>query len=123
MKASPSFLLVEDHEQFAAVLRRTIERYCPEATVSHCATLSEALSCDAPLDLVLLDLHLPDNEDTTSIRRVKERHPQALVAVMTGADDIGVEELMDAGADAVLLKRWQMERFANALRDVVARAS
>jgi hypothetical protein len=41
---------------------------------------------------------------------------------MTGADDIGVEELMDAGADAVLLKRWQMERFANALRDVVARA-
>lgn len=123
MEASNRLILVvEDHALFAGMLVRTIQRLAPGAEVRHCASLSEALSQEqASVALVLLDLRLPDSDDLSSLARVRQRYPDARIVVVTGDDGISVGDAVAAGADDVLLKRWDVERFAQDLAHVLSK--
>lgn len=115
-------LVVEDHALFAGMLVRTIQRLVSGAEVRRCASLSEALS-QAPdsAALVLLDIRLPDSDDLSSLARVRQHYPSARIVVVTGDDAIGIDDVIAAGADDVLLKRWDVERFAQDLGHVLSK--
>ena len=75
-----------------------------------------------PLDLILLDLGLPD-EDGYEILRELRRRPQfagTLVVVITGHVSLGeMRKAQDAGFDGFIGKPLQVDRFPDQLRRIL----
>ena len=101
-------LLVEDNPGDALLLREALYAVAPPGfAVTHVATLQEALAQvqKGSMDVVLLDLSLPDSQQLEPLRRVHDAAPRLPVVVLTGLDDeaMGVESLR-VGAQDYLVK-------------------
>jgi diguanylate cyclase (GGDEF)-like protein len=101
-------LLVEDNPGDARFVREVLlEDAGSDFHLSHVPTVAAALDRLAiePVDVVLLDLSLPDETGLNTVRRVVAGTADASVVVMTGAGD---EELgraaLQAGAQDYLVK-------------------
>jgi two-component system, cell cycle sensor histidine kinase and response regulator CckA len=101
-------LLVEDSPsvvyQIKSLLTRSTE---PLFEVEHSADLGSALEriADEGIDLVLLDLGLPDSEGLETFRRMQERAVNAAMVVFTGVDDEKLAfEALRQGAQDYLVK-------------------
>jgi DNA-binding NtrC family response regulator len=88
MKHAASILLVDDDVAFRHVLSGELERlgFC----VASVATGAEALRmlADAPREIVLLDLRLPDMSGLDVLRAVREANPGTEVIMLTGHGSI-----------------------------------
>jgi DNA-binding NtrC family response regulator len=77
----------------------------------------EAISrADGPFDIVVLDLRLPDVNDLTLLRRVRQLLPDAFVLLMTafGTPEI-IAEARALGAQGVLSKPFALEDLSRLL--------
>jgi DNA-binding NarL/FixJ family response regulator len=109
-------LLVDDH----ALVRMSVVSLC--ATVSKDLQVIEATSLAAALtlyeryedsiDLVLLDLNLPDSKGFAAIQMLKRRFPRSRIVVLSGAFDdavaaeacvLGAEKFLPKGSDPAVL--------------------
>lgn len=70
----------------------------------------------APFDVVVLDLRLPDMDDLTLLRQVRESLPGAFVLLMTafGTPEI-IDEAEALGARGVLNKPFELEELTRLL--------
>ena len=102
-------LLVDDH----ALVRMSVINLC--AAVSRDIEVLEATSLAAALalyaryedsiELVLLDLNLPDSKGFAALQMLKRRHPHSRIVVLSGAfDDAVSAEACVLGADKFLHK-------------------
>jgi DNA-binding NtrC family response regulator len=73
-----------------------------------------AMSESAPLEIVLLDLRLPDSDDLSLLRRLRSLAPAACIIVMTahGTQEIA-ERAMDLGAFTVVGKPFELTELAS----------
>jgi two-component system KDP operon response regulator KdpE len=73
------------------------------------------------LDVVLLDLKLPDSSDLGLLRRIRESAPGCRVILMTahGTPEV-MEEARRAGAFTALNKPFDMARMVGLVRDATA---
>jgi DNA-binding response OmpR family regulator len=116
-------LVVEDDR----VLRETLARSLSEAghRVDVAATLFEAeqLWEYQPLDVILLDLNLPDGNALDGLRRARARGDRTPVMVLTARNrtDERIAGL-DAGADDYLGKPFELDEVEARLRALVRRA-
>ena len=81
-----NILLIEDHAACAEGFLCLMEAYLPEATVAHCTTLHDAIAAlqeDAPYDVIVLDLGLPDAKETESVRVLVRLAPTIPIIVYT----------------------------------------
>jgi DNA-binding NtrC family response regulator len=96
-------LIVEDNPGDAALIRRTLHSVkSREFQISHVRQLSAALECiHRYLDVVLLDLNLPDSQDLETLHRLREREPNLPIIVVTGIEDRrkAVEALANGAQD------------------------
>jgi len=101
-------LLVEDNSGDALLLREMFRKERPGSfQLTHVLTLSEALVLLAKggIDIVLLDLGLPDGHGIDTVRRVHAIAPGVALIVLTGLDDEGLAaEAMKEGAQDYLIK-------------------
>jgi DNA-binding NarL/FixJ family response regulator len=112
-------LLADDDKRYAAALRLLIEEQ-PELTVVALAfdgletiTLADELDPDA----VVVDLHMPNMDGVTAIRKLREDHPLVCLIALTGDEDPAIhEEATKAGADGVLVKGQMLEALVARLR-------
>jgi two-component sensor histidine kinase len=119
-------LLVEDNAGDARLLR---EMFSTEREGSYEITqmprLGLALNhlAKGGVDIVLLDLGLPDGDGLDTVRRVRLLAPEVPLVVLTGRDDVAaLAEAMSAGAQDYLVK-GQIENRAlpRALRHAIER--
>lgn len=101
-------LLVEDFAADAKLVSLAL-RETPDQTfvITHAATLRDALSILATttIDVVLLDLSLPDSAGITTLTRLRDSIPQVPVVVMTGnSDPAFARRALEAGAQDYLVK-------------------
>jgi DNA-binding response OmpR family regulator len=100
-KHQPTVLVVEDNDdtRFALAAVLAHEGYLALTAASGhdaIATLQQPLS---PIDVVLLDVHLPDVDGTGLCARLRELYPKLPIVVCTGeADPDEVAELLELGA-------------------------
>ncbi|OJT25020.1 hybrid sensor histidine kinase/response regulator [Archangium sp. Cb G35] len=101
-------LLVEDNPGDARLLQEELKEVASvRFEVCHVTRMAEALAAVAEpgLDVVLLDLSLPDGHGLSNIERMQQAAPALPLVVLTGTDD---EQLamraMHAGAQDYLVK-------------------
>jgi len=96
-------LIVEDNPGDAALIRRALRSVkSREFQVSHVSRLSAALeSIHQYLDVVLLDLNLPDSQDLETLHQLRAREPHLPIIVVTGIEDRrkAVEALANGAQD------------------------
>ncbi|MFH1176091.1 MAG: sigma-54 dependent transcriptional regulator, partial [Acidobacteriota bacterium] len=105
-----TILLVEDDAEVRGAVREllTLERH----SVTEAATAGEALELlrRSDMELVLLDLGLPDMDGLELLSRVRIHDENQVVVVLTGRGDIEtVVEAMKRGAENFLVKPVQVE--------------
>jgi two-component system, NtrC family, response regulator AtoC len=123
VKNSPrSRILVVDDE---ALIRWSVSEtlaahdYVIEEAADGASAIQAMSSHGSPIDLVLLDLRLPDCDDLQVVAAIRHRSPATCVILMTafGSSEI-VQEARRLGVCAVMDKPFEME----ALPPLVARA-
>jgi phosphoserine phosphatase RsbU/P len=127
MKEKPlQVLLVEDNAGDVRLLREMFSKEKRDAfQLTHLLRMSDAEAhlAKGGVDIVLLDLGLPDGHGLDTVRRAHAAAPEVPVIVLTGLDDEALAgEAMNAGAQDYLIK-GQIENRAlpRALRHAVER--
>ena len=107
-------LLVEDNPGDARLIQEMLnESRTARFELAHKKYLDEALKCleEAPFDVVLLDLSLPDSQGLETVVRTLSSAPTLPIIVLTGLDDdtLGVQSV-EKGAQDYLVKGHLNER-------------
>src|ERR1700686_307427 len=119
-------LLVEDNAGDVRLLREMFSKEKPGSfELTHLLRMSEAVIhlAKGGVDIVLLDMGLPDGHGLDTVRRAHAAAPGVPVIVLTGLDDEGLAaEAMKEGAQDYLIK-GQIENRAlpRALRHAIER--
>lgn len=94
-------LIVDDHVLIREALRGVLEQLAPDATLLEAWDGAGAMGrlSDDDIDLVLLDLRLPDRSGFDVLNEVRRSHPQTSIVVLSESDrrdDIAMA--LEAGA-------------------------
>lgn len=119
-------LYVEDNPADVDLVRRALARTAepPELTIApDLAAARQALALQAPFDLLLADLNLPDGSGIDLIVEVRaQRQPLAAVALTSQGDESVVLAALRAGADDYLAKNDALpQRIATTIQAALAR--
>ncbi len=100
-------LIVEDSEEHVVFLQKLLGSSREAFELRVAGSLAEALARldEEPVDVVLLDLTLPDSEGLGTFTRVSEAAPDLPVVVMSGVQDVALAlETVHQGAQDYLVK-------------------
>ena len=118
------FLVIDDHALIRDALASVLAQLQPGSAVieaSTCAEALEAVTGQADLSLVLLDLTLPDGDGFLLLERLRRDRPGVPVVVLSAIQDrASVTRALGAGASGFIPKAAQREIMLNALRLVFA---
>ncbi|MEX8497615.1 MAG: response regulator [Leptothrix ochracea] len=109
-------LLVEDDRDLRALLRTTLE---VEGLAVHTAASlveAQALIRHTPVDLVLLDLGLPDGDGQTLLDELRQRRNTPVLIISAQPSDARKIALLDAGADDYLSKPFSVAELLARMR-------
>lgn len=128
MTAAIRVLVVDDEPLIADAHRAYVERIDGFAVVAIAHTAGAALAAlrAAPIDLVLLDLHLPDRNGLEVVRALRSAGSSTDVLAVTSARDIAtVRQALSLGVTQYLLKpftfaafRHKLDRYARFRREL-----
>jgi DNA-binding NarL/FixJ family response regulator len=81
-------LIVEDNLHFRGILRSMLSERFPDMAISEAADGMEALMEveDCSPDLVFMDIELPGENGLIITRKIKNAHPEVVVAILTQYD-------------------------------------
>lgn len=115
-------LLVEDDTPLAEGLLQSLER--EKHVVDWVRNGNDAINSFYPddLDMVILDLGLPDMDGLDVLRELKSRQPQTPVFILTARSSIGNKvKGLDLGADDYLAKPFNMNELLARMRVIERR--
>ena len=120
-------LLVEDEPGDAKLVEFALRMsISPRFVVTHVVSLAAAIAhveSDADLDVVLLDLSLPDSSGIATVSRMHEAASKTPIVIMTGMDDQRFAAFaLEAGAQDYLIKSDDPEKtVGRAIRYAITR--
>ncbi len=117
------FLLVDDHSLFRQGLAQLLKRLRSRPRITESGSGLEAVGLiqKSPYDLVLLDLHLPDLDGRSVLKRMLKARPGTKVLVLTGSGDTGsVGSCLKAGALGYLSKTTEAADLVAAVKEALA---
>jgi DNA-binding response OmpR family regulator len=118
-------LVVEDDERLSRVLKRLLEEDRHVVDVAHDGrTAVELAEGTTGLDLVILDVGLPDISGLDVARQIRQTNAELAILMLTARDTVGDRVSgLDAGADDYLVKPFAYEELAARLRALSRRAT
>ena len=121
----PTIALADDHPIVRAALKGALEGGLPCGArfveANDADSLLALVTREPGLDLLLMDLHMPGAEGTTTVRAIRERAPQLPVAVVSADEDpAGVAELLRLGVCGFIPKSDSANVIVNAVRLILA---
>ena len=120
--AGPRFLLVDDHALFRMGLGLMLAERWPQALLTQAGTWAQALDHlgRQPVDLVMLDVHLPDGHGLSDLPALKAAAPQSRVLFMSAevTADL-VAQAREVGAEGFIPKSAQAEDIVSAVQTLL----
>jgi DNA-binding NarL/FixJ family response regulator len=117
-------LVVDDHALIREALRGVLKEVRGDATLLEASSCSQAMKVIAEhpnLDLILLDLNLPDRDGFSVLAELGECYPAMSVVVLSAQQDRNsVARALDLGAVGFIPKAGQREVMVKALELVFA---
>jgi DNA-binding NarL/FixJ family response regulator len=116
-------LLVDDHRLVRAGLTSLLNTAPDVEVVGEAADGAAALEQaeGADIDLVLMDLSMPVMDGVTATRKLRERHPDIRIVVLTSfVDQDRVRDAIAAGATGYVLKDCSPDELLSAVRSGAA---
>lgn len=114
-----SVLLMDDHVVVREGLRALLERQQDIHVLAEAGSVAEALEAEVDPDVVVADLVLPDDRGADVVRRLRERHPDSAILVLTMVDNpTDVQLCLAAGARGYVLKETASTELVDAVRKV-----
>jgi two-component system KDP operon response regulator KdpE len=101
-------LLVEDDRELRQMLRSALEVEGHQVRTAASVAEARALLLHAPVDVVLLDLGLPDGCGDTLLAELRQRRSTPVLVVSAHQSDGRKIDLLDAGADDYLTKPFSI---------------
>jgi diguanylate cyclase (GGDEF)-like protein/PAS domain S-box-containing protein len=121
-------LLVEDNPGDARLLHEMFrEQASHDTAVMHVGYMREAERhlAEHAVDIVVLDLGLPDTEGLEAVRRIHAAAPRVPLVVLTGLDDeaLAVQTLQEGAQDYLIKGQIETRGLLRALRYAIERKS
>jgi DNA-binding response OmpR family regulator len=108
LAADISVLLIEDNPDHAALLVKLLSASeMPRFTIAQAGTLADGIQrlTQGGIDLVMLDITLPDSQGVNTFRQVSAAAPEVPVVVLSGIMDVALAiEVVQYGAQDYLVK-------------------
>jgi len=118
-------LIVDDHTLFREGLRLVLSQLEPTCEIleaSNCQAAFDSAHASSDLDIILLDLNLPDMPGFVALSILREEQPHVPVVVLSANDDREtVLEALDRGAMGFIPKSSSSQVLMGALKLVLAK--
>ena len=119
-------LLVEDNPTDALLLREALaEAPSAKFMLTQVERLADGLARlrEAPFDVVLLDLGLPDSSGADTVVRLHRQEPDVPVVVLTGLEDeaVGLQALQEGAQDYLVKNQLQASLLGRSIRYAIER--
>jgi DNA-binding response OmpR family regulator len=116
-------LIVEDDPAIVRFLERGLAAHGHRVISADNGEDGVRLALDESVDLVLLDIMLPQIDGHRVLERIRLRRPELPVLMLTARDDIQNKvNALDAGADDYLTKPFDLEELLARIRALTRRA-
>ncbi|WP_299076949.1 response regulator [uncultured Paraglaciecola sp.] len=119
----PKFLIADDHPLYREALVSALQPLFDKVKIIQSDDLDstlEALTNNKDIDLVLLDLNMPDCDKFYGVIRVSQDFPQIPIAVVSASDSVEViSKVMSLGAKAFIPKATTTATLADALKYIM----
>lgn len=120
---SKNILVIDDSYYMRTILKNILED-AGYNVVNEAASGQEALQfvdqSHADLDLITLDLILPDNSGLDVLRTIKERYPdQDIVVVSAVGQNSIIDQAMEIGANAYIIKPFEEKKVVEIVRNIL----
>ena len=116
-------LIADDHPLFRLALTQALRAIAPDAALIEADSLAAAraqLDARPDVDLVLLDLHLPDSHGLMALAELRAEHPAVAVVMISANEDPAViRRALAFGAAGYIPKGASLDELAVALRAVL----
>ena len=111
-------LLIDDHAVVRMGIRLVIREAFENASISECDDFNEGLRIvrEKPIDLVVLDIHLPGGQDVKMIDMIKAVRKEVKILIFSGLSEKKYAlKYVQAGADGYLSKRSDPDMYGEAI--------
>lgn len=114
-----NILIVDDHLLFAEVLALALESEASSVVKATTGKAAYSIIEETALDLVLLDMNLPDTHGEVILVDIKEKFPHLRVIIVS-ADNLDNARIKTLGADGYINKTANIETMLSAIKNVIA---
>jgi DNA-binding response OmpR family regulator len=116
-------LIIEDEQAIVRFLERGLAAHGHRVISVDNGEDGVRLALDESVDLVMLDIMLPQLDGHRVLERIRLRRPEVPVLMLTARDDIQNKvNALDAGADDYLTKPFDLEELLARIRALTRRA-
>jgi len=117
-----NILVADDHPLFRQALSEALSQTEHSINIQQVQSLADTLSAaDAgEIDLILLDLKMPDCVGLMGLIELRDSHPEIAIAVVTANESSQtMRKVKSAGAVGYLIKSMELESLVNALNTLL----
>jgi DNA-binding response OmpR family regulator len=117
-------LIVDDEPAIVTVIRERLERDGLKVVVARSGAAALTALASEQIDLVILDIGLPDMEGFAVLRRMREQnHDQPVLILTARGDEIDRVVGLELGADDYMVKPFSVRELAARVRAMLRRAA
>jgi DNA-binding NarL/FixJ family response regulator len=117
-----NILIADDHPLFRQALSEALSQTKHRIDIQQVQTLSDTLAAadQGDIDLILLDLKMPDCVGLMGLIELRDRHPEISIVVVT-ANESGqtMRKVRNAGAQGYLIKSMELDALVRALNTLL----
>ena len=117
-----NILIIEDHALTSFALKTTlsIQSYSKEIFEATNASDAYKIIEENKIDLILMDIGLPDINGIEATKYIKSKHPEIKIAILTShCDKEEVTQCLEAGICAYCTKDIKPEKLAIVIKDIL----